>query len=183
MADCFIAEETMALVVLLRAANVGGRNTFRPSVLATELREYGAVNIGAAGTFVVRRPVAQKKLREEILQRLPFQAEVMICDARDLIRLTSADPFSDEPARPDIVRFVSTLSRPQRNAPSLPICLPRDGDWIVKIIAVRGRFLCGVYKRHMRAIGYLNRLEKLFGSPATTRNWNTIAAIVRIAQT
>jgi hypothetical protein len=29
-------------------------------------------------------------------------------------------------------------------------------------------------------IGYLGALDRLFGVPATTRNWNTIAAIVRV---
>jgi uncharacterized protein (DUF1697 family) len=32
----------------------------------------------------------------------------------------------------------------------------------------------------MKAIGYLDRLEKVFGVPMTTRNWNTILAIARI---
>jgi hypothetical protein len=31
----------------------------------------------------------------------------------------------------------------------------------------------------MKTIGYLGQIDKLFG-PATTRNWNTIIAIVRI---
>lgn len=29
----------------------------------------------------------------------------------------------------------------------------------------------------MKVIGYLGRLARLFGVPATTRNWNTITAI------
>jgi hypothetical protein len=32
----------------------------------------------------------------------------------------------------------------------------------------------------MRAIGYLGKLDRLFGVPATTRNWNTITAIARV---
>jgi hypothetical protein len=32
----------------------------------------------------------------------------------------------------------------------------------------------------MKAIGYLGQIDKLFGVPATTRNWNTILAIVRV---
>jgi len=32
----------------------------------------------------------------------------------------------------------------------------------------------------MKTIGYLGQIEKLFGVPVTTRNWNTIVAIVRI---
>jgi len=37
-----------------------------------------------------------------------------------------------------------------------------------------------MYRRHMKTIGYLGQIDKLFGVPATTRNWNTIVAIVRI---
>jgi hypothetical protein len=32
----------------------------------------------------------------------------------------------------------------------------------------------------MKTISYLGQIDKLFGVPATTRNWNTIVAIVRI---
>jgi len=32
----------------------------------------------------------------------------------------------------------------------------------------------------MKTIGYLGQIDKLFGVPSTTRNWNTIIAIVRI---
>jgi hypothetical protein len=38
----------------------------------------------------------------------------------------------------------------------------------------------GVYRRHMKTIGYLGQIDKLYGVPATTRNWNTIIAIMRI---
>jgi hypothetical protein len=32
----------------------------------------------------------------------------------------------------------------------------------------------------MKAIGYLGQLDKLLGAPVTTRNWNTIAAVMEI---
>jgi uncharacterized protein (DUF1697 family) len=38
----------------------------------------------------------------------------------------------------------------------------------------------GVYRRHMKTIGYLGQIDKLYGVPATTRNWNTIIAIIRM---
>ena len=44
----------------------------------------------------------------------------------------------------------------------------------------QGRFVFGVYRREMRAIRYLAQLEKVFGVPVTTRNWNTMLAIARI---
>jgi uncharacterized protein (DUF1697 family) len=170
----------MALVVFLRGVNVGGHRTFRPSILTSDLSDYDVVNVGAAGTFVVRKPGPRAKFRAELLRKLPFAAEVMLCDGKDLIRLEMENPFSAEPARPDIVRFVSILSKASSVRHSMPITFPPDGDWFLRIIAAKDRFVFGVYRRHMKAIGYLGRIDKLFGVPATTRNWNTILAVVRI---
>ena len=69
----------MASVVFFRAVNVGGHQTFQPGKLANELAEFDVVNIGAAGTLVVREKVSQAKLRDEIWRRLPFKPELMIC--------------------------------------------------------------------------------------------------------
>ena len=170
----------MALVVFLRGVNVGGHRTFRPSILARELSNYDVVNVGAAGTLVVRKPGSRAQFRAELLQRLPFEAEVVLCDGRDLIRLEMENPFGTEPSRPDIVRFVSILSKAGRVRPSIPLALPQGGEWFVRIIASTNRFVFGVYRRHMKTITYLGQIDKLFGVPATTRNWNTITAIVRV---
>jgi uncharacterized protein (DUF1697 family) len=51
---------------------------------------------------------------------------------------------------------------------------------LVQVMAAEGQFVFGMYRRHMRTIGYLGQIDKLYGAPATTRNWNTIAAILRI---
>jgi uncharacterized protein (DUF1697 family) len=169
----------VSLVVLLRGLNVGGHRTFRPSSLAAQLRDFDAVNIGAAGTFVIRQPVSRAHLRAEIVRRLPFDAEIMICQGRDIVRLMSHDCFSGQAARPDIVRFVSVLSRLPRSAPRLPMKLPSSGTWLLKVLERDGRFVFGLYRRHMKVIGYLNTLDRLFGVPITTRNWNTIAAIAK----
>jgi uncharacterized protein (DUF1697 family) len=170
----------MALVVFLRGINVGGHRRFRPSILARELSAYDVVNVGATGTFVVRKPGSRAKFRAELLKKLPFEAEVVICDGRDLIRLETENPFGAEASRPDIVRFVSILSKAGRVRPSIPAALPPSGEWFVRVVASNKRFVFGVYRRHMKTIGYLGQIDKLFGVPATTRNWNTIAAIVRI---
>ena len=170
----------MALVVFLRGVNVGGHRTFRPSILAKELSDYGVVNVGAAGTFVVRKPGLRAKFRAELLRKLPFEAEVVICDGRDLIRMEMENPFGAEPSRPDIVRFVSILSKANRGLASIPCALPPRGEWLVRVIGSKKRFVFGVYRRHMKTIGYLGQIDKLFGVRATTRNWNTIIAIVQI---
>ena len=170
----------MALVVLLRGVNVGGHRAFRPSILARELRRFDVVNVGAAGTFVVRKPGSRAQLRAALLRKLPFAARVVICNGRDLLRLETDHPFGTEPAAPDIVRFVSFLSKAGRVRPSLPIRLPPSGPWFVRVIASTNRVAFGEYRRHMKTIGYLGQIDTLFGVPATTRNWNTINAIMRV---
>jgi uncharacterized protein (DUF1697 family) len=168
------------LAVFLRGINVGGHRTFRPSLLAKELHRFDVVNIGAAGTFVVRRPGSRARFRAELLRRLPFEAEVMLCDGVELRRLERTSPFGVRPPAPDIVRFVSILSKPGRFTASLPLSLPSRGQWLVRVIAVKDRFVFGMYRRHMKTIGCLGQLDKQFGAPATTRNWNTILSILKV---
>lgn len=172
----------MALVVLLRGVNVGGHRTFRPSRLAEQLEHLDAVNIGAAGTFVIRQRVSRAQLRAEFARRLPFDTKIMICQGGEIVRLISGDFFSDQLARPDIVRFVSVLSQSPRSAPSIPISIPATGKWLVKVLAREKRFAVGVYRREMKVISYLGTLDRVFGVPVTTRNWNTITAIAKVLE-
>ena len=104
----------------------------------------------------------------------------MLCDSRELIHLAMHSPFGDVPPPPDVVRFVSILSKPARGQLSVPVTLPAKGEWCVRVIASKDRFVFGMYRRRMKTIRYLGQLDRLFGVPATTRNWNTIAAIVRV---
>ena len=167
---------------MLRGVNVGGYRTFRPSVLASKLRRFDVVNVGAAGTFVVRKPGSRAAFREALCKQLPFETEIVLCEGRDLVQLAAENPFAGEPSGRDVVHFVSVLARAGRVQPKIPIAFPPAGEWLMRVIAARDRFVLGVYRRQMKAIGYLGQIDKLFGVPATTRNWNTINAIVRILQ-
>ena len=178
----------MAWVVFLRAVNVGGTNRCQPALIAKELAKFGVVNIGAVGTFVVREDVSESALRAAFARKLPFKCEIMICPARDIIKLASTDPFAHEPpvrlgpSGPNIVRFVSVLAK----RPAIRFDLPQTftaspaRTWLVKIIAIESRFVLGLYRREMKAISYLSQIEKRLGVPATTRNWNTIEKVAKI---
>jgi uncharacterized protein (DUF1697 family) len=170
----------VALVVFLRGVNVGGHRTFRPSVLAAELKRFDAVSIGAAGTFVIRRPVTHAQIRAEVARRLSFDSEIVVCAGRDIVKLVAEDPFAGEAPPPGVVRFVSVLSRRPRLAPPTPVRFPATGEWLLTIVARRNRFVLGMYRRHMKVIGYLGGLDRLYGVPLTTRNWNTITAIATV---
>ena len=170
----------MSSVVFFRAVNVGGQQKFQPGKLAKELAEFGVVNIGAAGTFVVSEGVSQTKLRDEILRRLPFKPELMICTARDVLALARGNWFGDAPAAKDVGRFVSALQKAPLSKPPLPIEQPAGERWEVRVLAITGRFALSV-----RRLGqtYSNAVvEKHLGIRATTRNWNTIETIRKVLE-
>jgi uncharacterized protein (DUF1697 family) len=173
----------MPSVVFLRAVNVGGTNRCQPALIAKQLAKFDIVNIGAVGTFVVRENISESALRAAIARKLPFKCEIMICPARDIIKLTSKDPFLRQPSGPDITRFVSVLAKRLRALPPLPLSLPSDDHWLLKIIAIQDRFVLGLYRRQMKAISYLGKIEKFLGVPGTVRNWNTIEKVVKILRT
>lgn len=172
----------MALVVFLRGVNVGGHRTFRPSVLAHALRAYDVVNVGAAGTFVVRKPGPRGRFRAALLKKLPFEADVALCEGEGLLRLVAENPFGAKPPAPDVTRFVSILVESGTLQAAIPFALPREGEWLVRVLGASDRFVFGMYRRHMKTIGYLGQMDKILGARATTRNWNTIMTVARILQ-
>jgi uncharacterized protein (DUF1697 family) len=172
----------MRRVVFLRGVNVGKANRCQPAMIASQLSKLGVINIGAVGTFVVRENVSESTLRAAIAKKLPFKCEIMICPARDIIKLASMDPFAEQPSDANITWFVNVLAKRLPSPPALPLCLPSDDDWLLKVIAIENRFVLGLYRRQMKAITYLGKIEKLLGVPATTRNWNTIEKVAKILE-
>lgn len=170
----------MALVVFLRGVNVGGHRTFRPAALARELEHLGAINVGAAGTFVISKPVTRTRVRAELATRLPFETLVAICDGRDILQLIARNPFGLKAPAPGVVRFVSVVSGSTRGVPSKAMRLPASGQWLVRVIGRQKQFILGEYRRNMKTIGYLGSLDRSFRARVTTRNWNTINAIAGI---
>lgn len=174
----------MPSVVFLRAINVGKANRCRPAEIAKKLAKFDVVNIGAVGTFIVRKKVSESTLRTAIAAQLPFKVDIMICSAREILKLAASDPFAGQPSGPTITRFVNVLARPVTSHVTrhMSLSFPSSGDWVAKIIAIQGRFVLGVYRREMRAIGYLGKLEKQLGVAATNRNWNTIEKVVQVLE-
>jgi uncharacterized protein (DUF1697 family) len=171
----------MALVVFMRGVNVGGHRKFQPGALAKEMAALDVVNVGAAGTFVVRTAVAQAALRAELLRRLPFEAELMICRGRELLDLAAAEPFPDGTAPAEARPFVSVLAKRPRTLPALPIRRPAGEQWQVQVTDIRGAFALSLWRRLGRTLLYPNEVvEKHLGVSATTRNWNTVCTICDI---
>jgi uncharacterized protein (DUF1697 family) len=174
----------MRRVVFLRGINVGKANRCRPAAIAKQLSKFGIVNIGAVGTFIVRQDVSESTLRAAIAKKLPFKCEIMIVPAKAIVDLAAKDPFARQPSRPNITRFVMVLHKPLPQRVAVGLLQTSNASparvWLVKIIAIQDRFVLGLYRRQMKTISYLGKIEKLLGVPATTRNWNTIEKVAKI---
>ena len=156
----------MAHVVLLRGANVGGHNRFRPTELLKKLTDLDVTSHGAAGTFVVRAKIGAAALRERFRRALPFECEIIVVPARAFARMSPT--AGGKP-------FVTVLARRPRPAP-LPMHAPSRKEWQTRIDRVEGRIVLSVWRPRGRRLIYPNEVvEKAFGVPATTRTWNTIA--------
>lgn len=168
----------MALVVFLRGVNVGGAKAFKPSALARDLRAHDVSNLGAAGTYVVGGRIAPEELRREILDRLPFEAEILVCPASEIVDLVDADSFGDKPLSKDVRKFVSVLVAEPGRAPKLPLAEPPGDDWQVKVVHRKNRYVLSLWRRRGLRFRYPNEVvERAYAVAATTRNWNTMRKV------
>ena len=99
----------MSHVVFLRAANVGGKNVFRPAQLAASLAHLEIVNVGAAGTFVVRAGASAAAIRREILARLPFEPAIAVRPGSEVVALVRSDPFRGVALSKDLRGWAAVL--------------------------------------------------------------------------
>jgi uncharacterized protein (DUF1697 family) len=106
--------------------------------------------------------------------------DIAICDGRAVLDLVARDPFAGHRTGADVTCFVSVLTRRASRSLAVPFQLPEHGAWLLKVIAREGPFVCGVYKRQMRAISHLGALDQQVGVPVTTRNWSTMRTIANV---
>lgn len=171
----------MALVVLLRAVNVGGSKRFKPSTLPDELPELSMTNIGAAGTYVVQAEVAEAEARDAVERGLPFETEVLVLDGAELRELVDQPPFGAEGQTEGVKRSVTVLAADPAEPPALPVDRPEHGPWQLRLVTRRGRMVFSMRRPEVDGRFYPNAVvEKLYGAPATTRGWSTIEHIGRV---
>src|ERR1700693_5597080 len=171
----------MALVAFLRGANVGGHRKFRPGQLAKEMAEFGVVNIGAAGTFVAKKPVSAAAFRAELARRLPFETEIMICKGGEVLPRATTPLFATPPAGKDVRKLVTVLAKTPKTVPKLPIRWPEGKDWQVDFFRIAGRFAFTFWRPDPKRLVYPNAVaEKVLGIPGTTRSWSAIEAACKI---
>lgn len=168
-----------SFVVLLRGVNVGGHRVFKPVEFARKVPGHAVTSVGAAGTFIVRGALDAGRVREAFAGALPFEADVMVCPADEVLRIVKSDPFGPGAAAEDVKREVSVLAKPLGKVPPLPLERPPGQEWEVRVVQVTGRYAFSLRRRvGPRLRFYTNEVvEKELGVPATTRGWDTMRKV------
>ena len=168
-------------VVFLKGANVGGNNVFRPKQFAESMSHLDVVNVGAAGTFVIRAKAAPSAIKRDFLAHLPFQPAIALASASELRAFIRAAPFGSRP-RPKGVRWwVGVLAGASKAKPKLPIAVPAGRAWSVRVEGIQGVFAFGHWRRQPGGFVIPNMVaEKALGVPVTVRWWETFERIARV---
>jgi hypothetical protein len=173
----------MASVVFLRAVNVGGTNVCRPAELVTALKRLDVVNIGAAGTFVVRSSASAAAVRRAFLAETPFVPIMAVRPARDVIALARSRPFKGVALSKDLRGWVAVMTGRPKHRPALPLSSPTGASWYLRFDEIRGACALGLVRRHPdRPINVGKSLETALGVPVTVRWWETIEKIAKILE-
>jgi len=173
----------MSRVVFLRAANVGGKNVLRPAQLVAALAHLDAVNVGAAGTFLIRGKASAALIRREILTRIPFELDLAVLPGRDVLDLVRGAPLGHAAFSKDQRGWVAILCGKPKGRPKLPLTKPEGKDWSVRLERIEPPFAIGLWRR--RARGYIapnQVVETALGVRATTRYWETIERIAELIE-
>jgi hypothetical protein len=173
----------MAHAVFLRAANVGGANVFRPAQLAVTLKKLDVVNIGAAGTFVVRSSASSTEIRRAFQKASPHEFVMAVRPGREILALVARDPFKGVTFSKDHRAWVGVLT----GRPTKTVVFPhltREGDvWLTRCDELDGVFALGQWRRHPTKLNQpALTIEKALGVPLTVRWWETIVKVAGVLE-
>jgi uncharacterized protein (DUF1697 family) len=174
----------MASVVFLRAANVGGNNVFRPAQVAAKLEHLGVVNIGAAGTFVVREKASRSEIRDELRRHVPFDLAMAIRPGSEIVALSKTEPFKGTTFSKDLRGWVGVLTARHKVRPQFPLLTPGGSTWQVRFERLEGAYAMGLWRRAQDTHFVIpaNCIEKAVGVLVTVRWWETLLKIAAVIE-
>jgi uncharacterized protein (DUF1697 family) len=174
-------------VSMLRGINVGAQKRLRMETLRDIYKELGFRNIRTyvqSGNVVFEsteqdQSALVKRIEKQIAQTCGFPVEVFMRQAQDIQRLLAGNPFLNERNEDPSKLHVTFLSR----IPSEPwwseMLPPRDiidefarGELVIYLFCPNG------YGKTRLSNSFF---ERKLGVLTTTRNWNTVNALYKMA--
>lgn len=175
-------------IAFLRAVNVAGHGVVKMEALRATCAAAGCRNARTyiqSGNVIFEsaagQPTVLRKIRDNLRGLLGKEPGVFLRTVDEMVQLVERDPFRNFKAEPDVTFYVAFLAEPPAVKPQFPLLLPKEG---LEALGMSGREVFVLSRPTPRGShGFSNAfIEKQFKLPATTRNWNTIAKIVKFAQ-
>jgi uncharacterized protein (DUF1697 family) len=185
------AEEEPAVptyIAFLRAVNVAGHGVVKMEALRDACAAAGCRDVRTyiqSGNVVFDSPASEpsvvRKLGAELGRLLGKEPGICLRTLEEIALLVEQDPFRDFKSEKSVKLYVAFLAEPARAKPRFPLLLPKDG---LEAFAMSGREVFIVSRPNPAGFyGFPNNfIEKELKAPATTRNWNTVAKIVKFAK-
>jgi uncharacterized protein (DUF1697 family) len=174
-------------IALLRAVNVGGRN----SVIMGELRDLltelgfeGVRSLLQSGNLVFRsraRPGLEIAafLEKQAAERLDLQTDFLVRTGEEWERIITRNPFEDEAKRDPTRLIVMFLKHPPSAAKVEALQSTIAGPEIVSIDGEQAYIVypAGIGRSRLTT----TMIEKKLGARGTARNWNTVLKLAILA--
>ncbi|MFT3839743.1 MAG: DUF1697 domain-containing protein [Myxococcaceae bacterium] len=167
-------------VAFLRGVNVGGNNVVPMAkvVAMIESLKLGAVrSVGHAGNILFDGGGAdddalKKKLEAGFEKKLGIACVVVVRKLDELKALVESEPFGK--VKPEVTRYVALLA----GAPAKDVKPTRNEKEGWDLFEIRGH---DVFFKSWKVNGRSTFpiVDKLFGVPATVRNWNTVEKVTK----
>jgi uncharacterized protein (DUF1697 family) len=171
-------------IAFLRAINVAGHAVVKMDALRSAFEDAGCRNVTTviqSGNVLFEGPSGEAwdRLRQEIMARLSaLLGEPAIGAFRsmeELKALVDSDPFKTQLLESDVKRYIAFLAEHPRLKPTYPLESAKEG---LEVFGGRDLDVFILSRKVGRMYGFPNAfIEKTFGVPATTRNWNTLQKI------
>jgi uncharacterized protein (DUF1697 family) len=171
-------------VAFLRGINVGGRQTVKMAELCQRFEGLGFARVSAyraSGnirfeTTSAKEAAIRVRLERGLRERFGDRLEVLLRSANEIQEVIRLDPFRTRPS-PSAVAYVTFVPAPVQPVPRLPIRSPRSDTEVFRVH--RRDVFSWALPGDASRTGFPNAfIEKLFGQPATTRNWSTVIGVV-----
>ncbi|MDE2125447.1 MAG: DUF1697 domain-containing protein [Armatimonadetes bacterium] len=174
-------------VAFLRGINVGGHRAIPMADVRKAFSSAGCLRVRtvlATGNVLFDAGSDDglaEVLRKALLSELALDIHVTVRSVEALRQLVVADPFATVVVTAETRLYLTLLDEPPPVSPILPYSFSRCAG---SIVFCRGADVCSAIQ--LTAQGgtpeMMTDIEALFGRGMTTRNWNTVARILKSAE-
>lgn len=173
-------------VALLRGINVGGNKLIKMDDLKKCFAALGFKNVKtilASGNVLFESTdpdeiALGKKIAGKLKSELGHDVGVQVRAIDEIQKLADRNPFKKIKVTPETRLYISFLPEKPKSKLKIPYTSP-EKDF--RILEVTHREICSVVDLNLGrgTVEAMSILEKEFGKNITTRNWNTVAKILK----